>query len=59
MHSIHVTMKFFKIRGTQHQLEYTPHLPNKESVHPGSLTGRGTNILIGGDTEVHKCFRGF
>ena len=34
------THKNFKIRGTQHQLEYYPSSSHKESVHLGLLTGK-------------------
>ena len=49
--------KNFKIRGTQHRLEYYPSSSHKESVHLGSLTGR-VQILTKGGTEVHR-FLGF
>ena len=40
MHTIHVPIKNFKIRGTQHRLEYYPSSSHKESVRLGSPTGR-------------------
>ena len=40
MHSIRVPIKFFKIRGTQHQLEYYPSSSHKESIRLRTLTGR-------------------
>ena len=49
--------KNFKIWGTQHQLEYYPSYSHKESVCPGSLTGR-VLIFTKGGTEVHR-FLGF
>ena len=57
MHSIRVSIKYFKIWGTQHRLEYYPSSSHKESIHLGSLTGR-VQIITKGGTEVHR-FLGF
>ena len=54
---MHKILKLGWFRGTQHQLEYTPHPPNKESIHPGPLIRKGIRIKEG-STEVHRCFWG-